>query len=178
MCRRERLGLPPPFTPSIAETVPARLELLAALPEDEGGKKKKRVGSPGPPRASSRRPPRRQHSGWRSQRWCGLSRSSWPERGAGGARRVRISSEPVAGARRGRCAPAGWLGGAAVEAMVPPNEIVACQLGSRGRRDAAAHSSELEVAGTTLKGRDLRRSRVATCAASTTPSCPRIGFLD
>ena len=67
---------------------------------------------------------------------------------------VRIPSEP---ARRGRWAQAG-----AGEAMVPPHEIVA--------RRAAAHSSVLEGAGRTLKGRDLRRVRNAVLR--------RTGFLD
>ncbi|KAL6642286.1 hypothetical protein ACP70R_020467 [Stipagrostis hirtigluma subsp. patula] len=70
---------------------------------------------------------------------------------------VRIPSEP---ARRGRWGPAG--GEDAGEAMVPPHEIVA--------RRAAAHSSVLEGAGRTLKGRDLRRVRNAVLR--------RTGFLD
>ncbi|KAJ1264793.1 hypothetical protein BS78_08G028600 [Paspalum vaginatum] len=73
---------------------------------------------------------------------------------------VRIPSEPAA-ARRGR-----WAGGSggedAGEAVVPPHEIVA--------RRAAAHSSVLEGAGRTLKGRDLRRVRNAVLR--------RTGFLD
>uniref|UniRef100_A0A0A9FZA0 Uncharacterized protein n=1 Tax=Arundo donax TaxID=35708 RepID=A0A0A9FZA0_ARUDO len=76
---------------------------------------------------------------------------------------VRIPSEPAAGATRGRWAHAGAGGGDdAGEAMVPPHEIVA--------RRAAAHSSVLEGAGRTLKGRDLRRVRNAVLR--------RTGFLD
>jgi hypothetical protein len=99
---------------------PRGLGLLAALPEDEGGKRKsKRAGvarsaaAPGP----------------------GMARSA----------PVRIPSE----AQRGRWAQAG--GGE--EPALPPHEIVA--------RRAAAHSSVLEGAGRTLKGRDLRRVRNA-----------------
>ncbi|XP_062203517.1 protein S40-7-like [Phragmites australis] len=74
---------------------------------------------------------------------------------------VRIPSDVMA--RRGRWAQAGVGGWEDVgEAMVPPHEVVA--------RRAAAHSSILEGAGRTLKGRDLRRVRNAVLR--------RTGFLD
>jgi hypothetical protein len=128
------------------------LGLLAALPEDEG-KKKKRAAGVGPARSAARPVPET----------AALAAASGMARSAP----VRIPSEP---ARRGRWAHAGAGGGggggwedAAGEAtMVPPHEIVA--------RRAAAHSSVLEGAGRTLKGRDLRRVRNAVLR--------RTGFLD
>ncbi|RLN28820.1 uncharacterized protein C2845_PM05G05250 [Panicum miliaceum] len=123
------------------------LGLLAALPEDEGKKKKRAAGGGGGPARSAARP---------VPEAAGLATS-----GMARSAPVRIPSEP---ARRGRWAQAG-AGGAgedAVEAMVPPHEIVA--------RRAAAHSSVLEGAGRTLKGRDLRRVRNAILR--------RTGFLD
>ncbi|CAN6325871.1 unnamed protein product [Urochloa humidicola] len=126
------------------------LGLLAALPEDEGKKKKRAAGGGGvggPVRSAARPVPEAAAQLAAS----GMARSA----------PVRIPSEP---ARRGRWAQAGaGVGGEdAGEAMVPPHEIVA--------RRAAAHSSVLEGAGRTLKGRDLRRVRNAVLR--------RTGFLD
>ncbi|PAN16071.1 hypothetical protein PAHAL_3G030800 [Panicum hallii] len=120
------------------------LGLLAALPEDEGKKKKRAAGGGGGPARSAARPVP-EAAGMAAS---GMARSA----------PVRIPSEP---ARRGRWAQAG-AGEDAGEAMVPPHEIVA--------RRAAAHSSVLEGAGRTLKGRDLRRVRNAVLR--------RTGFLD
>ncbi|RCV36206.1 hypothetical protein SETIT_7G299500v2 [Setaria italica] len=120
------------------------LGLLAALPEDEG-KKKKRAAGGGPARSAARPVPETA-----ALAASGMARSA----------PVRIPSEP---SRRGRWAHAGAGGWEdAGEAMVPPHEIVA--------RRAAAHSSVLEGAGRTLKGRDLRRVRNAVLR--------RTGFLD
>ncbi|KAG0520097.1 hypothetical protein BDA96_08G044100 [Sorghum bicolor] len=137
-----------PATPSSA----VGLGLLAALPEDEGKKKKRAagpVGGVGGPVRSAARPVPETAAG---------SGSAMAARSAP----VRIPSDP---ARRGRWAHAGaWAGGSAEdagEAVVPPHEIVA--------RRAAAHSSVLEGAGRTLKGRDLRRVRNAVLR--------RTGFL-
>ncbi|CAN6339702.1 unnamed protein product [Urochloa humidicola] len=136
--------------PSSASASPTvGLGLLAALPEDEGKKKKRSagVGGVGGPVRSAARPVPEAAALAAS----GMARSA----------PVRIPSEP---ARRGRWAQAGaGVGGEdAGEAMVPPHEIVA--------RRAAAHSSVLEGAGRTLKGRDLRRVRNAVLR--------RTGFLD
>ena len=128
--------------PASASASPAvGLGLLAALPEDEG-KKKKRAAGGAPARSAARPVPEA----------AGLAAS-----GIARSAPVRIPSEP---ARRGRWAQAG--AGGSGEAMVPPHEIVA--------RRAAAHSSVLEGAGRTLKGRDLRRVRNAVLR--------RTGFLD
>ncbi|XP_039798410.1 uncharacterized protein LOC120663613 [Panicum virgatum] len=132
--------------PASASASPAvGLGLLAALPEDEG-KKKKRAAGGAPARSAARPVPEA----------AGLAAS-----GIARSAPVRIPSEP---ARRGRWAQAGAGGSGedAGEAMVPPHEIVA--------RRAAAHSSVLEGAGRTLKGRDLRRVRNAVLR--------RTGFLD
>ncbi|AQK39322.1 uncharacterized protein LOC107457594 [Zea mays] len=129
------------------------LGLLAALPEDEGKKKKRAaagvgvgVGVGAPARSAARPVPETVAA-------SAMARSA----------PVRIPSDP---ARRGRWAHAGaGAGGSAEdagEALVPPHEIVA--------RRAAAHSSVLEGAGRTLKGRDLRRVRNAVLR--------RTGFLD
>nr|CAB3459422.1 unnamed protein product [Digitaria exilis] len=88
--------------------------------------------------------------------------------GVGGP--VRSAARPIpeaaalAASGMARSAPAAQGGGwdDAGETMVPPHEIVA--------RRAAAHSSVLEGAGRTLKGRDLRRVRNAVLR--------RTGFLD
>lgn len=130
-----------------AASSPRGLGILAALPEDEAGKKKKRAGVA---RSAARPVPETAAAAAA----LGMARSA----------PVRIPSEPVTGARRGRWAQAGGGGGEehAGEAMVPPHEIVA--------RRAAAHSSVLEGAGRTLKGRDLRRVRNAVLR--------RTGFLD
>ena len=130
--------------PASASASPAvGLGLLAALPEDEGKKKKRAAGGGGGPARSAARP---------VLEAAGLAAS-----GIARSAPVRIPSEP---ARRGRWAQAG--AGGSGEAMVPPHEIVA--------RRAAAHSSVLEGAGRTLKGRDLRRVRNAVLR--------RTGFLD
>ncbi|XP_062201713.1 protein S40-7-like [Phragmites australis] len=122
--------------------------LLAALPEEEGKKKKKRAGPAGAARSAARPVPET----------AALTASAMARSAP-----VRIPSEPVAAVRRGRWAQAGAGGGEDVgEAMAPPHEIVA--------RRAAAHSSVLEGAGRTLKGRDLRRVRNAVLR--------RTGFLD
>ncbi|KAF8657917.1 hypothetical protein HU200_059727 [Digitaria exilis] len=124
------------------------LGLLAALPEDEGKKKKRAAGGGvgGPVRSAARPIPEAA-----ALAASGMARSA----------PVRIPSEP---SRRGRWAQAAQGGGwdDAGETMVPPHEIVA--------RRAAAHSSVLEGAGRTLKGRDLRRVRNAVLR--------RTGFLD
>ncbi|KAF8707259.1 hypothetical protein HU200_030266 [Digitaria exilis] len=125
------------------------LGLLAALPEDEGKKKKRAAGGGvgGPVRSAARPIPEAA-----ALAASGMARSA----------PVRIPSEP---SRRGRWAQVAAQGGGwddAGEAMVPPHEIVA--------RRAAAHSSVLEGAGRTLKGRDLRRVRNAVLR--------RTGFLD
>ncbi|WVZ88401.1 hypothetical protein U9M48_034927 [Paspalum notatum var. saurae] len=117
------------------------LGLLAALPDDEGKKKKRAAGAGG--RSAARPVPEA------AALAAAVARSA----------PVRIPSEPAA-ARRGRWAGSG--GEDAGEAVVPPHEIVA--------RRAAAHSSVLEGAGRTLKGRDLRRVRNAVLR--------RTGFLD
>ncbi|GJM87967.1 hypothetical protein PR202_ga03979 [Eleusine coracana subsp. coracana] len=131
---------------SAAASSPRGLGLLAALQEDEGGKKnKKRVGVA---RSAARPVPETAAAAAA----LGMARSA----------PVRIPSEPAAGARRGRWAHAGGEDHAGEAAMVPPHEIVA--------RRAAAHSSVLEGAGRTLKGRDLRRVRNAVLR--------RTGFLD
>ncbi|CAD6270527.1 unnamed protein product [Miscanthus lutarioriparius] len=136
-----------PATPSAVG-----LGLLAALPEDEGKKKKRAaavvgaggVGVGGPARSTARPVPETAAA-------ASAMATSAP---------VRIQSEP---ARRGRWAHAvAGAGGSAADAVVPPHEIVA--------RRAAAHSSVLEGAGRTLKGRDLRRVRNAVLH--------RTGFLD
>ncbi|OEL27548.1 hypothetical protein BAE44_0011432 [Dichanthelium oligosanthes] len=122
------------------------LGLLAALPEDEGKKKKRATGGGGGPvRSAARSVPETA-----ALAASGMARSA----------PVRIPSEP---ARRGRWAQPGAGGWEdAGEAMLPPHEIVA--------RRAAAHSSVLEGAGRTLKGRDLHRVRNAVLR--------RTGFLD
>ena len=130
-----------PASTSASASSAVGLGLLAALPEDEG-KKKKRAAGGGPARSAARPVPEA----------AGLAAS-----GIARSAPVRIPSEP---ARRGRWAQAG--AGGSGEAMVPPHEIVA--------RRAAAHSSVLEGAGRTLKGRDLRRVRNAVLR--------RTGFLD
>ncbi|CAD6268406.1 unnamed protein product [Miscanthus lutarioriparius] len=132
-----------PATPSAVG-----LGLLAALPEDEGKKKKRAVaggggGVGGPARSAARPVPETAAAA------AAMARSA----------PVRIPSEP---ARRGRWAHAGGSAEDSGEAVVPPHEIVA--------RRAAAHSSVLEGAGRTLKGRDLRRVRNAVLR--------RTGFLD
>ncbi|KAF0889449.1 hypothetical protein E2562_024512 [Oryza meyeriana var. granulata] len=120
--------------------------LLAALPEDEGSKKKKRAG---PAVRSAARPVPETAAALTPTTGAAMVARSAP---------VRIPSEA---ARRGRWAQAVG-GGEDGDAMVPPHEIVA--------RRAAAHSSVLEGAGRTLKGRDLRRVRNAVLR--------RTGFLD
>nr|BAJ98250.1 predicted protein [Hordeum vulgare subsp. vulgare] len=117
--------------------------LLAALPDDEAKKKQKRTGGPAF-RSAARAVPEK----------AALTPSS-----AARSAPVRIPSD--AAARRER-----WshvvVGGDDGDAMVPPHEIVA--------RRAASHSSVLEGAGRTLKGRDLRRVRNAVLR--------RTAFLD
>ncbi|PNT65422.1 uncharacterized protein LOC100841480 [Brachypodium distachyon] len=129
--------------------------LLAALPNDEAKKKKKRsgagagAGGPAAVRSAGRAIPEK------------AAAVTVPSAAAATARSapVRIPCE----ARRGRWAHAVGGGGSDDgDAMVPPHEIVA--------RRAAAHSSVLEGAGRTLKGRDLRRVRNAVLR--------RTGFLD
>lgn len=116
--------------------------LLAALPDEEGKKKKKKRA--GPTVRSAARP-------------IPETAALTPLTVARSAP-VRILSQAVA--RKGRWAQP--VGGDDAEAMVPPHEIVA--------RRAAAHSSVLEGAGRTLKGRDLHRVRNAVLR--------RTGFLD
>ncbi|XP_066360023.1 protein S40-7-like [Miscanthus floridulus] len=118
------------------------LGLLAVLPEDEG-KKKKRAAA----------------GGGGGVGFGGPTRSAAAAAAMARSAPVRIPSEP---ARRGRWAHAGGSAEDSGEAVVPPHEIVA--------RRAAAHSSVLEGAGRTLKGRDLRRVRNAVLR--------RTGFLD
>ncbi|XP_040385660.1 uncharacterized protein LOC121056028 [Oryza brachyantha] len=129
--------------------------LLAALPDDEGGKKKKRLAGPATVRSAACAVP-----GATAASAAALTQPTGAAMVARSAP-VRIPSEA---ARRGRWAQSvcGGVGGEDGDAMVPPHEIVA--------RRAAAHSSVLEGAGRTLKGRDLRRVRNAVLR--------RTGFLD
>uniref|UniRef100_A0A0E0D557 Uncharacterized protein n=1 Tax=Oryza meridionalis TaxID=40149 RepID=A0A0E0D557_9ORYZ len=124
--------------------------LLAALPDDEGSKKKKRAG-PAAVRSAARPVPE--------------TAALTPTAGAARSAPVRIPSEAAAG-RRGRWSAQSSVGGGGEDGdaamVVPPHEVVA--------RRAAAHSSVLEGAGRTLKGRDLRRVRNAVLR--------RTGFLD